>query len=126
MILVLGHFYSFLLNAQVTTPCILSVCLADFLFAIVLLPIQASRWGTKDLSVGKYALSQVKDLSVGKYALSQVKDLSVGKYALSEVNDLSVGKHALSQVKDLSQVTSSTIPGSCQGIGRLGLVLRTE
>ena len=66
------------LLAQVTTPCILSVCLADFLFAIVLLPIQASRWGTIDLSVGKYALSQVKDLSVGKYAKSQVKDLSVG------------------------------------------------
>ena len=29
---------------QVTTPFILSVCLADFLFAIVLLPTQATRW----------------------------------------------------------------------------------
>ena len=52
------------LLAQVTTPCILSVCLADFLFAIVLLPIQASRWGTIDLSVGKYAKSQVPQFQV--------------------------------------------------------------
>merc|ERR1712013_834498 len=35
-------------RAKVTTPCILSVCLADFLFAIVLLPIQASRFMSRD------------------------------------------------------------------------------
>ena len=35
---------NYFLFSQVTTPFILSVCLADFLFAIVVLPTQATRW----------------------------------------------------------------------------------
>jgi len=39
-------------RAKVTTPCILSVCLADFVFAIVLLPTQASRFMSRDWEAG--------------------------------------------------------------------------